>query len=81
MTAQEKEKFYQDVVRIVRKLQRNYERVFPWMVAIHLDFYRAEQTMRKDMAYLARRGDLIRIGGPRARRGYSAPHPSLALAG
>lgn len=73
MNQKEREIFYADLIRIVAKLQRSYKRVYPWMVALHLPFYRAEQTIRKDMAYLARRGDLIRPGGPGARRGYYAP--------
>ena len=73
ITQEEREEFYNDLIAIVARLQRSYERVFPWMVALHLPFYRCEQTLRKDMAYLARRGDLIRVGGFKARRGYSAP--------
>jgi hypothetical protein len=62
-----------DIVRIVRQLQRNYKHVFPWMVAAHLPIYRAEATLRRDMAGLAKSGQLVRVGGESARRGYCAP--------
>lgn len=73
MTAQEREIFYLELIAIVRKLQRNYSRVYPWMLIPHLPVYRCEQTLRKDMAALAQSGYLIRPGGPGSRRGYHAP--------
>lgn len=72
MTTEEKEQFYMDLVQLIRQLERTYKRVFPYMLVPHLEIYRCEQTLRKDLSYLAGRGALVRIGGPRARRGYSA---------
>jgi hypothetical protein len=39
-------------------------------VAVFLPYYRAEQTLRRDMMRLARAGWLVREGGQGARRGY-----------
>jgi len=61
-----------DIIRIVASLQRSYQRVYPWMVAAQLDYYRCEQTLRRDMMALVERGKLIRVGGRQARRGYRA---------
>ena len=80
MTPVEREIFYRQLIRIVRHLERSNKRVYPRTVAPHLDIYRCEQTLRDDMAYLARRGELIRVGGFKSRRGYCVPRPgSLAL--
>lgn len=78
MTPEEREQFYLDLVKTVRRLQRTYNRVYPKMIVPHIDdFYRCEQTLRRDMAYLANRGDLIRVPSPTPgvtpRRGYQAP--------
>lgn len=65
-----------DIVRIVRQVQRGSrgERgVFPRMVQPRLDYYRAEQTLRRDMMRLVDQGVLIRVGGRNARRGYKVP--------
>lgn len=80
MTPVEREIFYRQLIRIVRRLERSNKRVYPRTVVAHLDIYRCEQTLREDMAYLARRGELIRVGGFKARQGYAVPRPgSLAL--
>jgi hypothetical protein len=72
MTPDERREFERELVRIVRYLQRNYERVYPWMIQAHLDIRRHPATLRKDCVRLAKRGDLIRVGGWDARRGYLA---------
>lgn len=61
-----------DIIRIVASLQRNYERVYPWMVAARLDYSRHEATLRRQMARLAREGKLHRVGGWQSRLGYRA---------
>ena len=78
MNAAEREAFYLELIRQVSTLQRNYERVYPRMLVPRISIRRCEQQLRKDMSLLARRGDLIRIGGPRARRGYAAPRTCRA---
>lgn len=62
--------FDEEIIKIVRNLQRNYNAVFPWMVTLWLELGRAEGSVRRDMARLARQGRLIRVGGYNARRGY-----------
>lgn len=62
---------YEWIVRIVKQRERDLRRgVFPREVAVMLPYYRAEQTLRKDMCRLASAGRLSREGGPGARRGY-----------
>lgn len=62
---------YEWILRIVRRRQRDLGRgVFPREVAVFLPYYRAEQTLRRDMMRLARAGWLVREGGQGARRGY-----------
>lgn len=61
------------IVKIIKERQRGLssnEGVLPKTVQAFLDFYRAEQTLRRDMAQMANRGHLVRIGGEGARRGY-----------
>jgi DeoR/GlpR family transcriptional regulator of sugar metabolism len=59
------------ILEIVRQRQRNAkEGVLPVTVQAWLDEYRAEQTLRRDMAALWRAGLLERIGGERCRKGY-----------
>lgn len=69
-----------DIIRLVARLERNYKRVYPFMLQPWLEYYRAEQTLRRDMARLARQGLLVRVGGAGARRGYLAPSGSRARA-
>lgn len=61
------------IIRIVRERQRNAPEgrgVLPRTVQCFLDEYRAEQTLRRDMARLAEMGKLVRIGPAGSRRGY-----------
>lgn len=61
------------IVHIVRSRQRDAvpgRGVLPVNVQCWLNEYRAEQTLRKEMAFLARVGVLERIGGEGSRRGY-----------
>jgi hypothetical protein len=59
------------VVKTVGRVERRTGgAVFPWMVEAWLDFPRCEQTLRRDMAALARRGVLDRVGGEGRRQGY-----------
>lgn len=63
----------EQILHIVARLQRSYARVYPYMVQARLPYYRAEQTLRRDMVRLAEAGWLVRVGGPGARRGYVMP--------
>lgn len=69
------------VIEIVRKRQRNVASnrgVLPKSVQAHLDQYRNESTLRRDMSKLWRAGLLERCGGTSSsRQGYRVP---LALA-
>lgn len=60
----------QTIIRTVYDLSRSHTRVWPWMVGAQLDFYRCEQTLRRDMSRLAKEGRLMRIG---QRKGYGPP--------
>lgn len=71
--------FDDDIVRIVRMLQRNFERVYPWMVIPHLRLMRVEGSLRRDMKRLAECGRLIRVGGWHARQGYKVPQYPLVV--
>lgn len=64
---------YNEITTIVKRLERTYNRVYPWMVAMELSEYRAEQTVRRYMVDMWQRGLLVRVGGDRARRGYITP--------
>ncbi|KKK95552.1 hypothetical protein LCGC14_2671640 [marine sediment metagenome] len=55
------------IVDVVGRLSERHERIWPWMVGAQLDFYRCEQTLRRDMSRMARTGKLARIG---IRKGY-----------
>jgi hypothetical protein len=61
------------IVQIVKERQRQLSPdrgVIPKMVQPWMRRYRAEQTLRKDMALLWQAGYLERIGGGGSRRGY-----------
>ena len=67
----------QAIKTIVREYQRNQggwrERgILPWMVAARLDdaYTYSVMTLRRRMAAMAAEGELKRVGGPNARRGY-----------
>ena len=61
-------KIDRDILNAIRQLGKDMGRgVFPWQVQPMLNYYRAEQTLRRDMARMARDGVLIRLG---QRRGY-----------
>ena len=63
-----KKKIDRNIIDAIRQLEKNLGRgVFPWEVQPCLNYYRAEQTLRRDMARMAREGMLIRLG---QRRGY-----------
>lgn len=67
------EQISEQILQIVRERQRNVpaERgVLPRTVQCFLDEYRAEQTLRRDMATLWRMGKLERVGEAGSRRGY-----------
>lgn len=67
-----------DVLRVVVDLQRRgYGRIYPKMIQPHLPYYRTEQTLRRDMMSLTRRGYLERLGGEKSRRGYRAVSVAL----
>ena len=55
------------IIRVMKRLDRAHERVYPWMVQPWLDVYRHERTLRKDMCRLAENGYLERVG---QRKGY-----------
>ena len=57
------------IMGIIKKLERDYNRVFPFMVEPWLDgdLYISEPSIRRRMADMARRGLLERIG---ERKGY-----------
>lgn len=66
------------IIKTVKKLERDLQAtdtrgIFPWQVSAWLDFYRCEQSLRKDMASMAQRGKLIRIGNSDSRLGYRLP--------
>lgn len=66
---------YGDILTLVRRLQRNVapdQGVFPFQVSAHLEYYRADGTLRRDMMEMAEIGLLERIGGENARKGYRA---------
>lgn len=58
------------IIEAVRKIERRSGRAYAWMVQAYLDFDRCEQTIRKDMVRLAKRGELERLG---PRKGYKTP--------
>ena len=65
------EELDQEIIEVVRELQRTCFRVYPWMVSVHLrTVIRPERTLRRDMSRLARLGRLERVG---VRKGYRAP--------
>lgn len=57
-----RERVRRDILRVMPVLDRSYGRVYPWMVQARLDYYRAEATIRADMAQMAREGLLVRLG-------------------
>lgn len=59
--------FDRQIIEAVVLIQRRCGRVYATMVQAHLDFYRAEQTIREDMARMAKAGQLERLG---ERKGY-----------
>lgn len=64
-----------EIVEAVRRLERDLalgtgRGVFPWQVQGRLDVGLHEATLRRKMAQMAEAGDLIRVGGSGARRGY-----------
>ncbi len=61
------EQLEQVIQTTVATLSKYHARVWPWMIGAHLEFYRAEQTLRRDMSRMAREGKLVRIG---QRKGY-----------
>lgn len=64
----------QNILEQVRHIQRNLRRgVLPVNVQARLDFYVSEQWLRTCMVRMWRRGELIRVGGAGARRGYRLP--------
>lgn len=65
--------FDDEIVRIVKELQRSYERVYPYMIIPHLALMRVEGSLRRDMRRLAECGRLVRVGGYHARKGYRVP--------
>ncbi|MEM6280548.1 MAG: hypothetical protein AAF787_00025 [Chloroflexota bacterium] len=67
------------IIRTVYRLQRSYDRVYPWMMTAHIDdIERHEASYRRYMSDLAQRGILIRVGGENARRGYRVGTPRRA---
>lgn len=77
------EQISEAIIRIVRERQRNVpaERgVLPRTVQCFLDEYRAEQTLRRDMARLAEMGRLVRIGTAGSRRGYRVERERSVIA-
>ncbi|MCK6581083.1 MAG: hypothetical protein L6Q98_23560 [Anaerolineae bacterium] len=67
---------YVAIVHIVQRRQRDVRDgrgVLPVAVQSWLNEYRAEQTLRREMSYLARQGVLERVGGKGCRRGYRIP--------
>lgn len=69
------------LLRLCDSLHRNgYDRIYPSTVQPRLEVYRAEWTLRKDFHTLVEKGMLIRIGGPKARKGYRvAPEHRVAI--
>lgn len=64
----------QNILEEVRRIQRNLRRgVLPVNVQAQLDFYVSEQWLRTCMVRMWRNGQLVRIGGAGARRGYRLP--------
>lgn len=67
------------IVLIVQQRQRNLPSkrgVLPVTVQCYLNDYRAEQTLRRDMALLWQAGYLQRVGGKEGtRRGYRVGNP------
>lgn len=65
----------EDIVAVVRRLERDLalvtgRGVFPWQVQSRLEVGLHEATLRRKMAQMAEAGELIRVGGAGARRGY-----------
>lgn len=64
----------QNILQHVRSMQRHLRRgVLPRHVQPRLPFYVSEQALRKYMVRMSRQGDIIRLGGDTARRGYRLP--------
>jgi len=64
-----------EIILAVRRLERDLalvtgKGVFPWQVQARLDESLHEATLRRKMAQMAAEGQLIRVGGDGARRGY-----------
>lgn len=60
-----------EIIEVVGRIQRRQQLgVYPFQVQAHLSEYRAEGSLRRDMARLWYEGRLYRVGGPRSRRGY-----------
>lgn len=63
-----------NILDITKQAQRDLRRgVLPKHVQARLPFYVSEQALRKYMVRLWQRGELMRIGGTDARRGYRTP--------
>jgi len=70
-----------DLINIVRERQRCVtptRGVLPKTAQCFLDWYRCEQTLRRDFNTLAAQGLLVRVGGPQSRKGYRIAVPSPA---
>jgi len=62
---------YATIAEIVAQAQRDLQRgVQPREVQARLPYRRAEGSVRRDMAAMWRRGQLVRINGVNARQGY-----------
>lgn len=69
----DKTELYRDILGLVRRLQRNVspeQGIYPFQISAHLEYYRADGTLRRDMMEMAEIGLLERIGGEGARKGY-----------
>lgn len=68
------EQVYNDILQVMKQLERTYTTVYPWMIQSRLPYYRAEQSLRRDMVTLYLEGRLIRVGGLGSRKGYRLPN-------
>lgn len=55
------------ILKAFCELERSETRVYAWMIQARLDVSLCEQTIRRKLVDLARRGKLIRLG---ERKGY-----------
>lgn len=64
----------ENILQLMRRTQRDLRSgVLPRHIQSRLPFYVSEQALRKYMVRLWKRGELMRIGGTAARRGYRLP--------